>query len=477
MIAVARGSRPAAMKIVPASLTALLLAGCGGLPEPVTRPDLAVRERVPLVFVPGVLGSKLEDRHTGRSAWGKGIDVLLPRDNGYDLAVPLDWQASKGLPRLAANGVVDRVRLLTVRRDIYIQLQWLFEANGYRLGSQAEPRAQDDFYMFSYDYRRSNVASAIELFRFLDSLRRVRGEEVLTVDLMCQSNGSLICRYLSKFGGVPLDVAAAGRALAPTSIRIRRLALAGTSNGGSLRTFREIDRGRQYLGGLGRKVRPEVTFSFRSLYQDLPLDDTGLFLDRTGKPLGIDLYDAHTWQRYGWSVWRTDAQARLRKPRARRLFGDGVEQLAFLEEQLRAARVFQETIMRDPPGYDVEAILSIQNVTKPTAARAVVRELTHRKGSRLLFDSDPDAAQLSASVREQLTEPGDGHATVASQLALSPAERDRLVGPTVAVGGEHHEVVLQREAHHRMLEFFLAPNLEAAVRAARPVDRAGPEER
>ena len=439
-----------------ALLLLLLLSACSQAPAPVLRQELRGEPTAPLVFVPGVLGSKLFVRESGKAAWGTGRAVVLPRDGGYNAALPLTWQQGDPPPDAEATEVVDRVKLMGVRREVYSQVRDLFIRHGYTLGDQKNPQAQDDLFLFSYDYRQDSVAVAGQLHALLDKMRQERGVEVLEVDLLCQSNGALVCRYYTKYGAASLEAALAGDAKPSRRIKVRTLALAGSANGGSLRILREIHRGRQYLAllNVGRRFQPEAIFSFRSLFQELPVDSEDLFVDESGAPIKVDLYDAESWERYGWSVFGSQAQERLARKRARPFFGDLELQRSFLKTQLTRSRQFQHALLTDAPGYAVERLLLIQNTSLPTPRRAVLR----RRGAewQTVFDDERAAKKLPGRVQESLIEMGDGHATVASQQRLSQQEKEALIGPTVVVEGKHADVVLQPKAHHRLLEFYLA---------------------
>lgn len=186
--------RCAAVRAVLVGLLAaagLLTVACTRLPPPAA--GQLLREgpppEVPVVFVPGVTGSLLRDRATGELAWGAGRNLLVPRDGGYALAYPVAPPAAWE-PRLEPAGVLEEVRLGPVRQPVYGPLLEALEARGYRRGDLAAPRPGDSLFGFAYDWRRSNVESAGELVARLDALRRARGEERLTVDLLCQSSGT-----------------------------------------------------------------------------------------------------------------------------------------------------------------------------------------------------------------------------------------------------------------------------------------------
>ena len=62
----------------------------------------------------------------------------------------------------------------------------------------------ENLFLFSYDWRQDNVASAQRLAAQLRSLRQAYGGTV-EIDLVCQSNGGYICRWLGKYGDVSLE--------------------------------------------------------------------------------------------------------------------------------------------------------------------------------------------------------------------------------------------------------------------------------
>jgi len=442
-----------------ALLTAALLGACARGPEPRPLPPLegGPPPEVPVVFVPGVTGSVLRDRVTGEVAWGAGRNLLVPRDGGYALAYPVAPPAAWE-PRLEAGGVLEEVRLGPVRQPVYGPLLKALEARGYRRGDLAAPQPGDSLFGFAYDWRRSNVESAGELVARLDALRRARGEERLVVDLLCQSNGTHVCRYLVRHGGASLDEAEAGAgpaAAPPPWLEVRNLVLVAGSSGGALRSLRELDRGRKYLSLVGRRMRPEVLFTFRSLFEDLPQDPEGRLLDSGGRALDdAGLYDPGTWTRYGWSVFAPEAERRLAKAGRDDLFGTPQERRAYLESALAGARRFHALLAADPPAAATPCYHLVGNAYLPTAQRAVVERSAG--GWRTWYTGDP-AVERNPYLRALASAPGDVHATLSSQLFLTPSERARLVGQPFLVQGGHFELILDPATHRRIHEALQTP--------------------
>lgn len=435
---------------IPAVATALLLAACSRGPAPVAVPGPP--PEVPVVFVPGVTGSELRHRAGGELAWGAGRNLFLPRDGGYALAYPLApppaWQ-----PRLEAGGVLEEVRLGPLRQPVYGPLLDALEARGYRRGDLEAPRPGGTLFGFPYDWRRSNVETARELLGRLEALRRARGEERLVVDLVCQSNGTHVCRYLVRHGGASLDEAESG-AGAPSWLAVRNLVLVAASSGGSLRILGELDRGRFYVPVLGRRMLPEVLFTFRSLFEDLPHDPEGRFLDSLGRSLDVDLYDPEAWRRYGWSVFHPASEVRLAEAGRGDLFAGPEERWAYLSTTLERSRRFQRLLARDPESGTAPCYHVIGNAYEPTPRRAVLERVPG--GWRTLLPQDR-ALRADGFVRSLASSPGDGHATLESQLALSPRERQRLAGEPFFIRGGHFELILDPATHRRVHQALRNP--------------------
>ena len=175
------------------AFSVLAALGCAARQPPVLEPLRLLEDRTPVVLIPGVTGSQLRDRETGKVVWGTASRFFSPRDGGYDLALPIGGAAPD---RLEAFAPIVELKLLGIWKfDIYGSLLRLMEANGYRLGDLADPQPGDSFFFFPYDWRHGSSDAAGELAARLENLRRVRGDEVLRVSFLCHSNAARIARY------------------------------------------------------------------------------------------------------------------------------------------------------------------------------------------------------------------------------------------------------------------------------------------
>jgi len=431
-----------------ASLAAIALPACHLPPDPDVAPSLGIERVIPVVFVPGVTGSKLRDRRTEKVVFGRGIDMILPRDDGYGIALPIDPDTDS---ELEAFAVVDRVRFAFSRVEVYGSLIELLEENGYRVGDLNRPEAAATLFPFAYDWRREPAETARILAEKLRRLREVRGYEAMPVVLVCQSTGGQICRYLLKYGGASLEAADAGDAAPLAWLRVARLILISSSNGGSIRTLREIDRGRRYVRGFGRFFAPETLFSFASLYSDLPCSRSDLFVDARGTLLEVDPCDAVSWERYGWSAFGAGAARRLERAGRVDLFGSAEQRRDYLRGVLARSARLQRLLREDAAGFPSTPYFLIQDRSRQTPDRAVLIEIDG--AWRTLFSGDAEVDR-QPELRDRVTAEGDGHASATSQLWLSPQERSAMPRPPYYVEGGHFELIHAPATRRHLLELL-----------------------
>ncbi len=433
-------------------LSSNLLLCCGSTPTPILPPLKQIQHKTPVIYVPGSTGTELRERESKKIVWGRGRQLVLPRDGGYAIARPIHHAPDCGESRLEVTAAIREIRLAGIfSQEVYGPIVELLEDNGYRLGDLDAPEPGDTAFLFAYDWRLDHRLAAARLLEQLEALRESRGEQHLEVDLVCQSNGAYICRYLLKYGGAPLEEAEAGTARPPERLGVRKLILMGNSNGGSLRMLREIHRGRSYISFLGRKLRPEVLFSMPAFYQDLPILRRDLFLDATGEPIAADLFDAETWRRYGWSVFAPGVRERIAKRGGEHLFGDEQQQMEHLTRVLDYAGRFQQVLGTDVPGFGATRYYMLQSNAVETPDRAVLVEKDG--GWETLFTGDKKLKRLGEA-HDLATAEGDGHGTVDSQMWLSPQEKKALAADPFYIDDDHFYLILQPETHRRLLDYL-----------------------
>jgi hypothetical protein len=446
---------PARVPLLPL-LAPLLLTACTSL-EP-RREEVPVHPsvgRTPIVFVSGLTGTKLADPATGALVWGGARQLLAPRNGGRNIALPLalDFQSGPEVrhPQAAFEpaGPIWKIRLLGWTKQVYEPLRERLEAAGYRLGDLQDPRPTESLFFFDYDWRYGNLSSVRQLDRLLSQLSERR--DGIDVDLVCQSNAAKICRWLAKYGSLGLDEAEAGNGW-KRNYRIRSLVLAGVSNSGSLRVFKFLDRGRSYIPLVGRRLLPELFFTLRPLFEDLPADRDDLFFDENGQTVDADLFDPGDWEAYGWSIFSRSATDRMRRQPSPDLLGAREDQLTYLGRQLSDSLRLQRLLSTDSALFPEIRYYLLENESQPTIDRAL---LTRVDGEWRVFFAGDRYVDRNPGLRKLAIARGDGHAVLASQRALSPQEADSLI-ETVSVEGDHFEAIITPKALEAIVGFLSA---------------------
>ncbi len=430
---------------------AALCAGCASTsPLPVVPELRDAGERDVVVFVPGISGTALYDREARRLTWGNFRSLVFPRDGGYDFALPIGSAPDRIEPR---DPILEVVAAPGVRRDVYGPVLDLLERNGYHRGDPRAPKQGDTLFLFGYDWRRDNIDVARDLTRFLGTIPRASDGSPRRVTLLCHSNAGYLCRWAVRFGDVSLDAAEACETSRPANVRIGDVILAGTANAGAIRNLRDLHRGRIYVKLIGRRFSPELFFTLRSMYQDLPASRADLFVDADGRPMAVDVFDPASWIRFGWSIFARDAA--LRAARRPDIFGTPDQQLSLLSGLLDRARRFQNVLRAAacPPPEGMR-FASIQSTEEATPYRAVLV----RDGDRwqTLFQGDAELRRLGVS-NELISLAGDGHADRASQETLSAGEAAAMSGPTIVTSGDHLGVLHSAATHRAILELLAKP--------------------
>ena len=116
----------------------------------------ATVERVPVILIPGLLGSRLARADNGVELW-PGTTRKLLTSNYEDLALRIDPQTLEPIDDgLVPSGLFDGA----VGKDFYRRIvQELREAGGYRLSYPGRDVVQQKarLYVFTYDWRQDNV--------------------------------------------------------------------------------------------------------------------------------------------------------------------------------------------------------------------------------------------------------------------------------------------------------------------------------
>ncbi|MBX2850377.1 MAG: hypothetical protein KTR15_01375 [Phycisphaeraceae bacterium] len=419
---------------MPRSLIVLMLLGFSLLTacrsEP--RPDLGAiydepaqkigAQRNPVIVIPGILGSRLEEPGMKTPVWGAftygAADPDYP-DGARLVALPMEMgkPLSELKDTVVPTTVLDSVEIdvaLLVRGleiDAYDEIIKTLAAGSYRdetieLAMSGPVNQGEHFtcFQYAYDWRRDISEQAVILHeRVLHAQRSAQEGFKLDappkIDIVAHSMGGLVLRYYLRYGTQPLPEDGSLPELNWAGAKhVERAIIIGTPSAGSVLSLTQLVEGVNYVGLITPTYRPAVLGSMPSIYQLLPRVRHQRVVDeQTGEP--IDFLDAEVWKQYGWGLADPD-DARTRRwllPDTK----DAAERDAIAYEHLQKclARAKQTFEALDRPAD-----------SKPEHLRMVL----------YAGDVDATADVISVSAEGKLkiksTAPGDGTVTRASTL-------------------------------------------------------------
>lgn len=396
-------------------LFALALGGCATYPAPelvrLSRERAADRQQVPVIIIPGMLGSRLLDRETGVEAWPGSSRKLLT--SGYpELAYQIDPDTLEPLDDgLVPGGIFDSA----VGRDFYGRiLDALQEIGGYRQARPGQRATRGDalMYTFTYDWRQDMVASARKLDELIEQIRRDYADPDLRVDIIAHSMGGLIVRYYERYGvldvldGNYFPITGAG------ARKLRRVVLLATPNQGTASAIHFFLNG--YRVALSR-LPTEGVATMPGMYQFFPNPRVTWITDTHGVPLKLDLFDVGTWRHFGWSIFDHNVQRKMAAQPGVWPAQDVLDR--YFEKRLERAQRFAWSL--SAPAGDVELIepLLFGSACVPTPARLVLEVVDRDSVARLLPEQILHPVP-GIDYDKLMYEPGDGMVTKSSLLGL-----------------------------------------------------------
>lgn len=397
------------------------LTSCATYPAPdlvrLSQARAAEFHQVPVIIIPGMLGSRLVDRETGVEAWPGSAGRLLT--SGYlELALRIDPVTLEPQDDgLVASGLFDSAFGLDFYGKIVEALQ---EGGGYRQARPGRPAARGDalLYTLTYDWRQDITTTVRKLDELIEQIRRDYDDPMLRVDIIAHSMGGLIVRYYERYGtddvldGDSFVVTGAG------AQKLRRLVLIGTPNQGSVSAVHSFLNGHRVA--LSRLL-PEGIATMPAMYQFFPHSPSTWITTTRGEPLKLDLFNAELWRRFGWSVFNRQVQRRMADRPGVFPAQDVFER--YFEKHLGRAQRFVWSL--SVPTGEVALIKPLQfgGDCIPTPARLVVEEVGGDSVARLL----PEQIQKPVpgiDYDKLMFERGDGSVTTSSLLgrqALDPS--------------------------------------------------------
>ncbi|MCA9256173.1 MAG: hypothetical protein KDA33_11075 [Phycisphaerales bacterium] len=283
-------------------------------------------QRRPVIVIPGILGSRLAQRGTGRVVWGGfggGYADPSTPDGARLFAMPMgEGMALAGLrDDVVADGALDRVRLsvfgLPLELNAYFNLLVTLGVGGYRDQQLAAAGAVDygeahfTCFQFAYDWRRSNVENAALLKAFIEEKREyIRGQlrkkhgrdcDDVKFGIVAHSMGGLLTRYFLRYGDAPLpesgdlpDLTWAGAQYVDKAI------LVGTPNAGSVSALDQLVHGAR-PAPIIEPYPAALVGTIPAIHELLPRGRHGtLIIDDDEGRVVDDLSDIDVWREYGW---------------------------------------------------------------------------------------------------------------------------------------------------------------------------------
>lgn len=427
-------------------------------PSPLTAPNpkLSSKGKMPVIIIPGLLGSELVNKETDETVW-----FDLGRSKNDDLRLPISADLAANRDNLVPRDILRNIKYLRFfpEVEIYQKAATSLEVPGdYTEGKWDEPTEngfQDTYYVFPYDWRRDNVENARLLVNRIDELKRKLKRPDLKFNIIAHSMGGLIARYAAMYGDK--DLPSGTRRLVPTwagATRINKIFLVGTPNEGSITSLDALINGYP-IGPRGINVPfiMDLTrfdmFTIPALFQLLPHGGTVRAFDENLKPLRIDIYNPATWEKYGWAAYTdpdfTKQFSVLEQSQARDYFR------AVLNRTRRFHQALEANISRRSP----VAIYMLGSDCKPTLDAMIVRRDKKGERWRTIFKADgfkrSDGTKVTDDeLKTLLFAKGDGVVTERSFLTST------LPGAKVRVGNYQtalpvRDVSFACEVHNRLL--------------------------
>jgi pimeloyl-ACP methyl ester carboxylesterase len=439
---------------------AVALTGCQKAPiQPnlprVYFPPPALRQgKPPIIFIPGILGSRLVNRRTGETVWPD-----LRVDNEA-IALPISSPVlAQNTDQIVATEVVEDAKVSALIPEISIyspMLDALERYGGYQRGRFDAPPPGGDcdtLYLFAYDWRRDIVESARALGFMIEDLKRRLGRPDLRFDIVAHSMGGMVARYYAMYGGRDVLDAAIACPDWLGAQNLNRLIMIATPNSGSINALRVLLRGFSALSfaapfgylprNFGRKlpfarVGSRVTFTVPAIYQLLPPRGHARFFNAALSPIPVDLYDVETWRRFRWSAAFDETSRRQEFERLSAKLGPdaaraeslrrAAEQERFLEVVLRRSAAFHAALAVECPPPPTLRFTFIGGDCIPTLDGVVIIDGVFPRAVFSVAELRGDK-WMRRKAADLLFNPGDGTITRHSLFGRPPDAQPAVAVP------------------------------------------------
>lgn len=353
---------------------------------------------VPIIIIPGLMGTTLVNAQ-GEEVWPKSASNLA-FSTFDDLAMEENDDIVPGKLLDGLFGI-----------DFYGALiSTLEKAGRYEKGKLKTPvvsKSKRRYYVLLYDWRKTNIDSVRKLHELIEQIRLDYKDPALKVDIIAHSNGGLISRYYLQYGPQTEQSRKNPKEWQEGDQRIRRIAMLGTPNLGSIISVSRLYQG--FRIGL-RTIPPHILTHFATPFESMPSPASKAFMDSNGTPISLPIYDVAFWQANKWSIYSEENQLLLRKdvkdPEQK------AEQLhALFSKNLQHAFEFQSALAK-PILQTKTQIALFGGDCELTKSKAIFN-----KGIVAFEQDDVQNKNKNIDYTHLMKAPGDGLVTRESQLA------------------------------------------------------------
>ncbi|MGI8467782.1 MAG: lipase/acyltransferase domain-containing protein [Pyrinomonadaceae bacterium] len=427
--------------------------------------------RLPVIIIPGLIGSELINKDTGEKVW-----FSLRRAKDDDLRLPVSANLKGNKDSLVVGDILRKFKILPLTPDIEIYQKLIdsLQTDGYTEGKIDAPDATgyaDTFYVFPYDWRLDNVENAHLLLQKMDEIRTKLNRPNLKFDIVAHSMGGLIARYAALYGNADLTDVKPN----PTwrgAAYINSIALIATPNAGAAASLNSFIRGFSLFGGgklnvpFIQKITKFDLFTIPSVYQLLPHAGAVHAYDEHLRPLKIDIYDPATWEKYGWAAYTDDDFNKNFEP------AEQIQAKAYFRAVLHRAKLFQAALDAKPAIKNPIPTYYLGSECKQTPDGFIIRRDAKKNRWETEFGSPSftrtDGAKVSdKQTKRLLNSPGDG-VVPKSSLIYSYEKLGRLQNPRSGV--LINDVTISCDEHNRLTgNIAIDKNLVSILGSSIPV--------
>ncbi|MFN0206307.1 MAG: lipase/acyltransferase domain-containing protein [Planctomycetota bacterium] len=430
-----------------------LAAGCGLVRPQNSVIDLArisTAERPTVIIIPGILASYLADAKTGDIEWMRAGQVFF-LDNAPRLGFDINAETA-AKPQAVRDGLVsvallDPIPVIPYLYDlqIYNPLIESFEQAGFKLGDCDFPRADENAFIFHYDFRRDAVESAQKLAKAVQRVKDTRANPNERISIVAHSFGGLITRYYLMYGGRDVLESSPEPPTGAGAENVSSVIFLGTPHHGSLSLLEFILNGYGYFFD-GQLIESDEIRSMPSAYQIIPCPSNDCYIDGIKENTNLELYREVSTNEDGTTAenrfYLYDINNWIRLKLLPPAWQTG-DRFTFSTNALRRGEAWWNALEYrgwEPPAHLRTFVIGGTQI--PTINRAVIISETHDPNNlELIFNLPSFAIQPStAKFQYQIEAPGDGRVTIQSALDVPYANAQRFVSTAP------HDFMLQDNA-------------------------------